>query len=164
MSWRGSTRGSEGKRKMTDDGPAFEPFEQVEHTADLAYVARGRSLAELFENAALGLLSLLLPAGVVRPAQMEEFEAEGSDAEELLIAWLQEILFRTEVRHRIYASFHVRACEPPRLQASALGEALDPARHRYQREVKAVTWHDLRIVRRETASGPLFQVRIVVDV
>jgi len=141
----------------------FVPFEQVEHTADLAYVVRGRTLEELFENAALGLMSFLVDPESVAARERERIEVEGDDAEGCLIAWLQEILYREEVRHRLYRRFQVREVRPPLVSAIAEGEDLDPRRHQLLAGIKAATYHDLRIHREDSPVGPLLAVRIVLD-
>lgn len=151
---------------MTDETgiPAWLPFEPVDHTADLAFIARGKSLAELFQNAALGMMSFLVAPQSVRPDEEDMIEIEGSDLEELLVTWLQEILFRLEVRRRIYGEFRVTRVQPPRLRATARGEALDPARHVLLADIKAATYHDLRIRRELTPAGRLYKVGVVLDI
>jgi SHS2 domain-containing protein len=143
---------------------SFIPFEQVEHTADLAYLVRGRSPEELLENAALGLASFLVEPATVRALEEESIELEGSDAEECLVTWLQEILYRLEMRHRLYGRFRVHRAGPPRVSARVWGEAFDPERHHLLADIKAATYHALKIVREETPSGALYQVRIVLDI
>ena len=46
------------------------------------------------------------------------------------------------------------------LSATAWGEPLDPARHELAREVKAITYHELRV--EQTADGWLAEV--IVDI
>ena len=142
----------------------FLPFEPVDHTADLAYLARGRTLAELFQNAALGMMSQLTDTAAVRPIENDRIEVEGDDLEELLVSFLQEILFRLETRRRIYGVFQVESVGPLRLRAHARGEDLDPARHALLTEVKAATYHDLRIAEEDSPAGRLYKVRIVLDI
>jgi SHS2 domain-containing protein len=141
----------------------FIPFEPVDHTADLAFIARGRSLAELFTHAAEGMVAFLYDRATVLPSEEERIEATGEDAEELLVAWLQEILYRHEMRRRVYRDFRIESVAPPRLVASARGESLDPARHEILAQIKAATYHDLAIVTEATAAGPLLRVRVVLD-
>jgi len=142
----------------------FLPYEPVEHTADLAYIARGRSLEELFAHAAEGMMAFLIDPGFVGSPEEDLLEIDGRDVEELLISFLQEILFRLEVRGRIYRAFEVERAAPPRLRARARGEDFDPARHELQADIKAATYHDLRVVTEESAVGRLWRVRIVLDI
>lgn len=163
-------RGDEGTPDEAADG--FVPFEAGEHTADLALVARGRTLARLFENAALGLAWLLYDPSGVAMVDEEPVKAEGSDEIELLVAWLQEILYRHEVHRRRFRTFRVVAVEPPSpgtghgswsVVGVAAGERFDPARHPRRGDIKAATYHDLRIEHETTPSGPLLRARIVLD-
>jgi SHS2 domain-containing protein len=142
----------------------FLPFEQVEHTADLAYLVRGRSLEELFENAALGMFSFLTDPATVEEREEERIQAAGSDDEECLVTWLQELLYRYEVRHRLYRWFRVLRAGVPEVRALAWGEEVDPRRHPVFRDIKAATYHDLRITRSPLQEGGLYQVRIVLDI
>ena len=146
------------------------PFESVDHTADLAFIARGRTLPELFQNAARGMLDLLHDC----PASGEEaetrIEVEAGDLEELLVAWLQEILYRREQRRQVVCTFEVESLRPPsadapaRLVAVVRGETWDPARHRLGTEVKAATYHGLEITREFAGEGEVYRVQVVLDV
>lgn len=78
--------------------PTFRSYEPVDHRADLALLARGRTLAELFRNAALGMLEYLHDPRSVRGESETRIEVEARDLEELLVAWLREILHLREVR------------------------------------------------------------------
>lgn len=141
----------------------FVPFEQVEHTADLAYIVRGRSLEELFENAALGLTSFLVDPESVEAREETVIECQGADVEERLVAWLQEILYLEEVHHRLFRTFRVRFEGQTGIRGIGAGETLDPGRHALLTDIKAATYHDLRIVREERDGGALFTARIVLD-
>jgi SHS2 domain-containing protein len=148
---------------MTDQPLPFIPFESVEHTADLAFVARGRTPEELFTHAAEAMVAFLYDSGSVEPREEEPIEVSGDDWEELLIAWLQEILYRQEVGRRVYRRFRVGSAEPPRLVATAWGEPFDPRRHEILTDIKAATYHDLAVTTETTATGPLWRVRVVLD-
>ena len=70
-------------------------YRLLEHTADMGIAARGNSLAELFQAAAEGLRAVLIEA----PCDETESQQVSLTAEEpgeLLVAWLQEILYRFE--------------------------------------------------------------------
>ncbi len=142
----------------------FLPYEAFEHTADLAYIARGRTLGELFENAAAGMMHFLIDLSSVRPVKEVSIEIEAEDTEELLVSWLQEILYHEEVRLLILSQFRVEEISPRRLRASVLGEPYDAARHSLLTDIKAATYHDLRIEQEETDGGQVYRVRIVLDI
>ena len=79
----------------------------------------------------------------------------------LLLRWLDELIFRSETRHRLYARFDVRvAGDGTSLAAEIVGEPIDRGRHALDHEVKAVTRHGL-VVRRE---GEGWLAEMILDI
>jgi protein archease len=138
--------------------PAWRLFE---HTADVGLAVRGRSLRHLFENAGRALCALVAGAAV-RPRRRVRIAVSGSALDDLLVRWLQELLFLQETRGWRFAACRVDSLDRRRntLRGSARGESFDPERHGRRREIKAVTYHGLRLTRR----GGVWSVRIVLDV
>jgi len=120
-------------------------FEILEHTADIGFRARGRTLQELFESAAEALISIALDPENVQPVQRYTVEAQGEDREALLVNWLSEVLFLYDGRRIAMRRFRVLEMTPGRVRGEALGEPFDPARHHAKLIVKAVTYHQLRV-------------------
>jgi len=119
-------------------------FELLEHTADIGIAVRAASLEGFFLAAAEGLRSVLTAA---RCSEELSFDIELTryDVEELLVAWLQEILYLLETKHFLPATFTLREVSSCHLKATLNGSRFDPARHALEREVKAVTYHRLRV-------------------
>ncbi len=137
------------------------PFETFEHTADAGLIARGADLPELFANAALGLTSLVVEPATVHPGGLRDrVRAEAPDRDALLVNWLNEVLFLFSVQKEVFCRFHIRSFSDTAIEAEAEGELLDPGRHGLLREVKAATFHGLRIAR--TPQG--WEARVVFDV
>ena len=120
-------------------------YEIVEHTADIGIRASGGTLEELFCRMAEGMFSLIAPPEQVRPTRSIPIRAEAADRERLLVAWLRELLYRFDTEHFLGRQFQIQRLEPTRLEATAAGETLDPARHAQDKEVKAVTYCDLSV-------------------
>lgn len=135
-------------------------YETFEHTADVGLKVWGASLKELFEQAAAGFIDVMLDPRTVRPERSVSIAATGEEPEELLVGWLEEILFAFEARGFAPATAHVKSLGEGELRGELLGEDLDLQRHELRQPVKAVTYHDLTIKRR----GDLYEVRIVFDV
>ena len=75
----------------------FVPYEEVDHTADYALVARGRTFPELLLNASVGLCHLLADvAALPAPAERRAVRARAPSRERLLVGWLRELLFLHE--------------------------------------------------------------------
>jgi SHS2 domain-containing protein len=131
-------------------------FEEVEHTADLALRIRGRTLADLFANAAQGMAAQIAKAQDVAPTVEEWIELEAEDAETLLVSWLGELLFLGE-RHRcVFTDFDMTEVTETRLEARARGgTAGERLGH-----IKAVTFSELKIAQSEEG----FETTVVFDV
>ncbi len=141
-------------------------WEVLEHTADTGIVVRAKSLPALYERAAAAMFDALVDLATVEPrGDAEEVTVGAPDRETLLVAWLGELLSRAEAAGRVYGEFDVRELGPAgedwRLVARVRGEPLDPSRHRFRLEIKAVTYHLLE-VRREEPDGWL--ARVLFDI
>jgi SHS2 domain-containing protein len=130
-------------------------FREHEHTADWELEVWAPDLAGLLEQAALGMYTL---AGVrLEPStrQQSHIQLSAYDAESLLVAFLQELLYLSETQGLGFDQFDIELRDfqlDARLQGSAIASL--------HKEIKAVTYHNLRIT--ESESG--LRVRIVFDV
>ena len=130
------------------DRPGSAPiFEILEHPADIGFRAFGGTLAELFQNAAVALLSIAGEIEDVAPRDEHHLEAAAGDYEALLVAWLNEVLYWFDGKRIAFREFLVREMEPGSLHAVGWGEPRDVIRHRPKVIVKAVTWHQLKVSR-----------------
>jgi SHS2 domain-containing protein len=135
-------------------------YELFEHTADLGLRVTAPTLDALFADAARGLAAMIVERPeAVRPEVEERFDIAGTDREFLLFDWLRELLYRFDADKRVFADFAVTVTDAG-LTATARGEPLDPARHGRSHEVKAITYHELKV--EPTADGWLAEV--IVDI
>ena len=95
----------------------------------------------------------------ITPDHECRIEITGSDQEYLLFDWLNELLYRFEAEGRLFSQFDVTITNEG-LQATAFGEPVDRNRHRLSHEVKAITYHHLKV--EQTADGWLAEV--IVDI
>lgn len=137
-------------------------YEFFEHTADVGAVVRGATLPRLFENASRALFDLVCDRRTVRPRRAVRIAVVGSSLEDLLVRWLSELLYRLETEDLLFSSFRVERVDRLlfRARGTARGETIDRARHRLRREIKAVTYHQIRLVRGRSA----WRVRLVFDI
>ncbi len=132
-------------------------FDEVEHTADWAFRARGQTLPQLFINAAFAMFALEGAQAVAKKATTtREITVEGGDRETLLINWLNELLYIAEVERQYPAAIDILDLAPPRLRA---GLELT-TEERPSRRIKAATFHNLKI--EQTPQG--WEATVVVDV
>jgi SHS2 domain-containing protein len=95
----------------------------------------------------------------VRPDRRIDIEIVGADREYLLFDWLRELLFRFDADHLLFSRFEAIVSESG-LRGTAWGEPIDPARHVLSHEVKAITYHGLRVER----DGEEWTAEVIVDI
>lgn len=95
----------------------------------------------------------------VQPKEEISFVLGPDDLDALLRDWLAELLYAFHTRKLLLAEFTVSVSEAG-LRGTARGEPLDAARHKADVEVKAVTWHGLKV--EHAADGWLAEV--IVDI
>lgn len=135
-------------------------YETFAHTADLGLRVKASDLESLFADAGRGLTSIIVAnLQGIRPAREVTLRVTGARRDDLLFDWLSEILYLFDSEHLLLSDFTVRLDEDG-LQATARGEPLDENRHRAEREVKAITYHGLRV--EQTPDGWLAEV--IVDI
>jgi SHS2 domain-containing protein len=122
-------------------------FEILEHTADIGIIAYGADLKQAFANAAKGLSSLITDLGGVEERLHRDIELSAADAENLLVDWLNELVFYFDAEGIIFRRFEISQLNNQRLRARGYGEKADSARHELKRGVKAATYHMLKIER-----------------
>jgi SHS2 domain-containing protein len=125
--------------------------ETFDHTADVGLRIRAADWDDLFRTAAEGLFDYVVAnRNEVRATEEEAVTLTADSPGELLVAWLNELIFRLETRHRLYARFDVRVAADGRsLEATIAGEPIDRDRHLLDHEVKAVTHHGLSLERKD---------------
>jgi SHS2 domain-containing protein len=139
-------------------------FETFDHTADLGLRIRAASLDQLFEEAALCLFSALVDdLNTVRTERRAEIVVDGSDREYLLFDWLKELLYRFEAEHLLFSRFEVRIAGGG-LKAVAWGEPIDWDRHVLSHEVKAITYHGLKVEKVKEAASDGWLAEVIVDI
>lgn len=137
----------------------MRPFETFDHTADIGLVARGATPEELFANAALGLVDLMVDPKDLREETRLELSVSAQDREALLVTWLNELLYLLDAQGFVPRRSRILSMSQTELTAELRGERIDRSRHHVRHMVKAVTYHDLQI----THSDGLWEARVIVD-
>lgn len=135
-------------------------YETFEHTADLGLRIRSPDLDTLFAEAAEALFAAIVEdLDTVQPVQQFDLHVAGEERDYLLFDWLKELLYRWDTEHWLGRRFEVHVT-PTGLTGIAWGELLDRDRHALSHEVKAITYHGLRV--EPAADGWLAEV--IVDI
>ena len=133
-------------------------FEEISHTADLEIRVWAKDLESLFCQSAAGMIHLCgvedLVEGISSVKQTIALKA--MDYEGLLILFLEELLYRLTEDYMIYDIQKLTITSEYTLKANLKGSQIKS----YQRDIKAVTYHNLNIS--TTADG--YEVQIVFDI
>ena len=139
----------------------MERYRILPHTADGKFQAYGATLEEAFGNAALAMASLMWDWTKVAPKLRHFIHVRGIDREQLLVKFLGETVYLFDAKRFLLGKVDGLRIRPEfegfSLEALLGGDTLDD-RYQIYGEVKAVTYHDLKI---EECGG--FTVQVVVD-
>ena len=141
-------------------------FEIFDHTADVGLMVRAASLPDLLETAAraaFGIMILDVPREVVKAEEVaiEVRQDLADDLGELLVVWLQELLFRFEMGRWVPIRFAFEEAAAGRARAQVGFGLFDPDRDRTGPEIKAVTYHQLSV--RHEPDGT-WSARVILDI
>ena len=143
---------------------SMKHFELIEHTADTGIKAYGETLTELFENAAKGMFHILACGNAASEGAEAlkniELENNTDKLEELLVSWLSELLYIFNKEKICFNDFNVLSLNSEGMAAQAKGVHIDLYQSDRYTEIKAVTFHNLKI--EEQIEG--FSCTIIFDV
>lgn len=135
-------------------------FRIIDHPSDIGIEAYGKDLSAAFENAALGLFSLISDPDKIAERTALDFTVTAPDRETLLVDWLSEIISAQDIKRLIFKRCEVKALSNTKIVSRVYGEPVDPARHKFSHYVKAVTFSQLAI---EEKPGKC-KIRVVFDI
>lgn len=116
-------------------------------------------MPDLFANAASALFELMFEMDSLQPGRRVRVEATGDGLEELLVAWLSELLAIAEVDGVALAGFQVTITGDKKAAGSATANPVEDL-VMTGTPIKAVTYHELAV--RQT--GGIWTATIVFDV
>ena len=119
------------------------------HTADIKVAFETDTLEALLVEATEVMRGLLAGTSPVELREERLVELECSDAAELFLAYLKELLYQFAAHGFLVAAVEIDSVDETKLVARVRGEGLDAKRHEHQPEVKAVTRHDFVVENRD---------------
>ena len=135
-------------------------YEQIPHTADIAVRVYGKNLKELFVNAAYAMFDIIADLEGLKTPLSIDVKLNAPSKEELLISWLDELLYNSCTKSIIFSEFEILSLDDKNITAKVKGRSIGDNKNRLKTEIKAATYHDLKI--KKTPSG--YSVSIVFDV
>lgn len=138
----------------------IDDFTILEHPADLGIEARGPSLHVAFRNSARGLMSIIIDLTTVDLKEEKTITLSAIDSCQLLVKWLSEILYLYDGQGFIAKEFEIHDLSSTTLHATIRGEKISEMKHVTKLDVKAITYHQLKV--EENEKGGL--IRVFLDI
>ncbi|MCL5024094.1 MAG: archease [Nitrospirae bacterium] len=150
----------------------MEAFEFIDISGDAGIRAYGETLEDLFANAALGMYSLITDAENIREQREITFDLRSHSLDGLLVAFLNELIFHFDAYGFLGKKILIAGIALPSgaqgtkqdgdcgLKAAVSGEDFDAGRHEKRLLIKAATYHQLRIEKKEG----IWRAEVIFDI
>jgi SHS2 domain-containing protein len=142
------------------------PYKFLEEigTADIAFEATGRDLAELFSDAADATMNVMIDnLDAIERRESRQIKLSNDKIDMLLFDLLQELIYFKDAERLLLRVRDVQIDEKNEkyfLKADASGEPLNAARHLQRADVKAVTLHDFSVEKEDGG----WKARVLLDI
>lgn len=121
-------------------------YEIIDHTADIGIRVKGSSQEELFLHAAEAMFDILASSKKqLIPSIPYPVAVEGEGLDQLMVKWLQELHLAFDMRRLVLTHFWIDEISESRIIGGGKGLKFDDTRHRAGTQIKAVTYHQLRV-------------------
>ncbi len=137
----------------------MKKYEQIDISGDVGLHISGNTLKELFENAALGMSDLITDISGLKETEKREITLDSDSRENLLVLWLNELIFMFDTYGYIGRSFSVNL-KNNNLSAVISGGVFDPRVNESRLLIKAATYHDLSVKK----AGAGWEATVIFDI
>jgi SHS2 domain-containing protein len=135
-------------------------YEFLDHTGDLGIRVWATDITGLFQEAARALFAIITDLDKVEVHMNLEVAVQGSGREELLVAWLNELLYLHEVKDLLFCDVAIEEIDEKSVKGVAMGEEFHKGRHAIKTSIKAVTYHQLKVREKDGR----WQAQVILDI
>ena len=140
------------------------PFSYMDHTGDVGVEIEAGSLENLLVDASKAFADILTDPSLIDSREIVKLSVQALDPTELLLNWLEELLYLFDTRGLLAAPTKISIATDPdgaiSLDAEIAGEEIDPSRHPLRVQIKAVTYHCLEV----RQQGDRWLGRVIFDI
>ena len=137
----------------------MKKFEQIDISGDVGLRVWGNGPEELFENAAAGMFNLITDTIKIKETEKKEVALEADNHENLLVQWLNELVFLYDTYGFIGKVFSI-SLHGNTLKAIISGGIFDPEINESRLLIKAATYHELSLKK----PGPYWEAVVIFDI
>ncbi|MFH0925404.1 MAG: archease [bacterium] len=143
------------------DKKSFSPFEFIEHTGDIGVKIYGETIVDFFQNAGKAFTNVLIEDDKkIKEIVRKPIFIKNDGWERILITWLNELLYIFETEQLVFGRYKIKFVTRYRMKVICCGEQFNPSCHELRTEIKAVTYHQLAIKKKNN----LWQTIVIFDV
>ncbi len=135
-------------------------YKLIDHTADLGIEVYGSGMKELFENAGYAMFDVITDTNRLNALSETTLNVAGQDRPDLMVNWLRELLYRWTGKGQLVKIINITSLSEYALSANIKFDHFDPGRHLIKSELKAVTYHQIRVEEKNSE----WKARIIFDV
>ena len=134
-------------------------IEFLDHTGDVGVKIYAETLEQVFQLAAASMFHIIC-TDEVADVKSRIIKVEGADLEQLLVNWLSELNFFFQTEQFLLADVRLLKIDGLMLTAEVSGEKVDVKKHNIHTEIKAVTYHKLKVEHKEEK----WTVQVIFDI
>ena len=138
----------------------FLTYQIIDHTADLGIIVKGPDVKQLFIHAAQAMTDLMVEGDIRDKIAIRDVLVEGEDFPDLMVRWLGEILYLFVGENLIVNLIEVKSISPIQLKSTLTLARFEPEHHQILREIKAVTYHQIAVDKRDDG----WEARVIFDI
>ena len=135
-----------------------------DHTADIGFKVTAETLPAAFEKSAFALTDIMTDVAKIDAKRSIEIDLTSEDLESLLFDFLTELLYKFDTDGFVSKEVHVQQLEKSdgsyKLTANISGDTFDLKKHDAKMEIKAITYHQMKIEKKENK----WHIQVIVDI
>jgi len=139
-------------------------FKFLEHTADVYFVAEGRTIEEAFCNAARAMFETITDTSKVDASTCFDVNDSCYDMFNRVYRWLEDLLILHDTHNLVFKDFEFKFLEHGgedyRFVGKACGEVFNPDKHIPRTVVKAVTYSLMNVEHVDSC----WRIYVVLDI
>ena len=132
----------------------------LDHTADIGIEVWGDTKEEALAATVESMFDLIADNDSVAAREEKTFSVSGADTADMLINLLREALYLFHGDSWLCKTCEIMEMAEENITARLRGEPYDAKKHQLKMEIKAVTYHTLKIEKREQG----WRARVIFDV
>ena len=127
--------------------------------ADFEFEAYAETLEDLFAVCGKAMFEAMTDVSKVEPLQQVQFNIKAESVEDLLFSFLSELVFIKDTRGLFFCDFVLEIEKGKSLTCKGMGESIDRDKHELRTDVKAATYHNLKIKHDDKG----YSARVILD-